>query len=190
MRTSIYLLFLTSFTCALEVSPDSPCSPKCIDDPRTGNASSRDDSLTFNRDLFCFDWEVSGANSTQSGLKFRDCNNCLKSSGYAETTWNERDVGWFLCTSISFGRCRNCLSYTASCLTSLQSIIAASLTGVSLVASEKNPIKTSPPPRSTPPATTDARNSIRQPIIWSRARQVATTSAIPLETLLRMQSHV
>ncbi|KAH4001393.1 hypothetical protein HBI56_070120 [Parastagonospora nodorum] len=96
MRTSICLLFLTSLTSALEVSPDSPCSPKCIDDPRTGNASSRDDSLTFNRDLFCFDWEISGANSTQSGLKFRDCNNCLKSSGYTETTWNERDVGWFL----------------------------------------------------------------------------------------------
>lgn len=145
---------------------------------------------TFNRDLFCYDWEISGANSTQSGLKFRDCNNCLKSSGYAESTWNDRDVGWFLCASICFGRSRNCLLYTRSYLTSLQSIIVASLTGVSLAASEKNPIKTSPPPPSTLPATTDARNSIRQPIIWSRARQVATTPAIALETLPRMQSHV
>ncbi|KAH7075281.1 hypothetical protein FB567DRAFT_536558 [Paraphoma chrysanthemicola] len=90
------LVFLSTISSALEVSPDSPCAPKCIDDPRTGNASDVASSLTFNRDLFCYDWEVVGNNATQSGQKFKDCNNCMKSSGYAWTTAVERDTNWFL----------------------------------------------------------------------------------------------
>ena len=100
--TTTLLLFLSTLGFALEVSPDSPCAPKCIDDPRTGNASDVQSSLTFNRDLFCYDWEVIGDNSTQSGQKFKDCNNCLKSSGYAWTTAVERDTNWFLCKCLNF----------------------------------------------------------------------------------------
>ena len=37
-----------------------------------------------------------GDNSTQVGQKFKDCNNCMKSSEYLDTTSDERDVQWFL----------------------------------------------------------------------------------------------
>lgn len=89
-------IFLSAFSFALEVAVDSPCAPQCIDNP-PGNASDPNASLTFNRDLFCYDWEVIGQNSTSTGRKFKECNNCLKSSGYASTTVDERDMMWFLC---------------------------------------------------------------------------------------------
>ena len=57
------------------------------------NSSS---STTFAKDLFCIDREIVGSESTPTALKFKDCNNCLKSSGYASDTDEESDRGWFL----------------------------------------------------------------------------------------------
>ena len=90
-------LGLSTISLALEVSPNSPCAAKCIDDPRTGDVANRSSSLTFSTDLFCYDWEVVGSNSTQNGQKMKDCNNCLKSSGYGSEAWPETDRGWFMC---------------------------------------------------------------------------------------------
>ncbi|KAF2821851.1 hypothetical protein CC86DRAFT_397284 [Ophiobolus disseminans] len=90
------LLYLSSFSSALEVSPNSPCTPKCIDDPSKGNASDPAASLTFSRDLFCYDWEIIGDNRTHNGTKFKECQNCMKSSGYAWSMAIERDTTWFL----------------------------------------------------------------------------------------------
>jgi len=91
-------LFFSLFgvSTALEVSPDSPCGAKCIDDPRTGNTSTTADSSTAVEDLACYDDQFLGTNSTQLGQKFADCNNCLKSSGYRHAPSNERDIQWFL----------------------------------------------------------------------------------------------
>ncbi|KAJ4375946.1 hypothetical protein N0V83_001225 [Neocucurbitaria cava] len=95
--TSGFLLLLVALSrsSALEVSPDSPCAPKCLDNPN-GNVSDVDSSKTFNYNLACHDWEYMGDNSTQVGQKFKDCNNCLKSSEYIDTASDERDVEWFL----------------------------------------------------------------------------------------------
>jgi hypothetical protein len=97
------LVSLASLAAALEVSVDSPCAPKCIDDPAHGNASDPMASLTFNSNLFCYDWEVEGANSTDVGRKFKDCNNCLKDSGFVKESADERDITWFMCTSTFLG---------------------------------------------------------------------------------------
>ncbi|KAF1919444.1 hypothetical protein BDU57DRAFT_512541 [Ampelomyces quisqualis] len=94
-RIAIFLA-LPAISLALEVSPNSPCAAKCIDDARTGDVANRSSSLTFSTDLFCHDWEVVGSNSTQNGQKLKDCNNCLKSSGYGSDEWPETDRGWFM----------------------------------------------------------------------------------------------
>lgn len=97
MSFASFVLFFFALTAyALEVSPDSPCAPKCLDDPRIGNASNPMNSFTFSPDLACYDWEFSGPNSTQVGQKFADCNNCQKASGHLDPITNERDIGWFL----------------------------------------------------------------------------------------------
>jgi hypothetical protein len=90
-------LLLATLVSSLEVTVDSPCAPICIDDTAKGNVSDPRASLTFNRDLFCYDWEVDGSNSTIAGRKFKECNNCLKSSGYKSDKVDERDVTWFVC---------------------------------------------------------------------------------------------
>lgn len=93
---SLLLFFLAWCVSGLEVSPDSPCAAKCLDDPRIGNASNPLNSFTFGPDLPCYDWQFSGPNSTQVGRKFADCNDCQKASGHLDPITNERDVGWFL----------------------------------------------------------------------------------------------
>lgn len=91
------LLFFSILASALEVSPDSPCASKCLDDPLKGNASMREDSLTFHQNLACFDEELSGDNKTDVGKKFTECQNCLKDSGYEDEVYGERDTQWFMC---------------------------------------------------------------------------------------------
>jgi hypothetical protein len=92
------LLFLF-FACgsALEVSADSPCALKCIDDPRTGNVSDYYSSRTMIRDLSCENWQYDGTNSTSVGQKFKDCQNCMLKSGWSDPISRETDRTWFLC---------------------------------------------------------------------------------------------
>ncbi|KAH7392358.1 hypothetical protein DE146DRAFT_766584 [Phaeosphaeria sp. MPI-PUGE-AT-0046c] len=94
--SSLLLAFcLWSATIALEVTPRSPCALKCIDQP-TGDIANSSSSSTYSKDLFCNDWEVLGSEMTPTGQKFKECNNCLKSSGFASDSDQESDRGWFL----------------------------------------------------------------------------------------------
>jgi len=96
-------LFSTSCS-ALEVSPDSPCASKCID-RNDGNPSWRNQSLTFNDMLPCYNWEYMDTNSTAAALKFRACQECQMTSGWRTTfedegtQYTEQDTTWFLCKS-------------------------------------------------------------------------------------------
>lgn len=96
LTTLILLSLACTLAAALEVAPDSPCGAKCIDDPRTGNTSTTADSSTQKEDIACLDDAYTGANSTQIGQKFADCNTCLRNSGYRDPLSNERDVQWFV----------------------------------------------------------------------------------------------
>lgn len=89
-------VFLAS---ALEVSPNSPCAKRCIDDPAKGNVSANWDSLTNNTMISCLDWEFAGNNATDVGKKFKDCQDCQKWSAYAAPNlkYAESDALWFVC---------------------------------------------------------------------------------------------
>ena len=100
--TAVLLGLFWTCAIALEVSPDSPCSSKCID-RNDGNPSWRNQSLTFNDMLPCYNWEYSGDNSTAAALKFQTCQECQLRSGYQTTftdegtSYTEQDTTWFLC---------------------------------------------------------------------------------------------
>ncbi|KAH6643757.1 hypothetical protein C7974DRAFT_4760 [Boeremia exigua] len=95
------LAVFSTFGHTLEVSPDSPCASKCTDRNK-GNSSWRNQSLTFNDMLPCYNWEYSGQNSTAAALKFRTCQECQMSSGWQVTfmddgtQYTEQDSTWFL----------------------------------------------------------------------------------------------
>lgn len=91
----IFLAAVSHLVYALQVSPSSPCASKCLDNAN-GNASDAASSTTASSNLACQDWEYVGANSTQAGQDFSECNNCMKNSGYQDTATNESDVRWFL----------------------------------------------------------------------------------------------
>ena len=92
----IALLFYTS-TC-LEVAPDSPCAKKCIDDPKNGNPSWSNASMTFGPNLPCLDSDYVGRNATKTGKKLADCQSCMQSSGWEDSGTGERDTTWYMCT--------------------------------------------------------------------------------------------
>jgi hypothetical protein len=91
----VLICLLSALSLALEVSPDSVCGPKCIDNPRTGNVSWSNSSVTMAGDIPCYDWEIVGNAATQIGQKFKDCNSCLKDTGYQYEWASERDTNWF-----------------------------------------------------------------------------------------------
>lgn len=99
---ALLLVLFSPRIIALEVSPNSPCSSKCID-RNDGNPSWRNQSLTFNDMLPCYNWEYSGSNSTAAALKFQSCQECQLNSGYRisnteeGTSYTEQDTTWFLC---------------------------------------------------------------------------------------------
>lgn len=88
-------LFL-NLSFGLEVSPDSPCAKKCIDDPANGNVSDSDSSLAFGKDFPCLDSNYVGNTTTSDGKKLKECQACLQSSGYEDPSSEERDTQWFL----------------------------------------------------------------------------------------------
>ncbi|KAJ8118840.1 hypothetical protein OPT61_g241 [Boeremia exigua] len=98
---AVLLALFSVIASALEVSPDSPCASKCID-RNDGNPSWRNQSLTFNDMLPCYNWEYSGENSTAAALKFRTCQECQMNSGWRVqfmddgTQYTEQDSTWFL----------------------------------------------------------------------------------------------
>lgn len=111
--TLLALLVTASF--ALEVSPNSPCTSKCLDGNH-GNPSWRNQSLTFNDMLPCYNWEYLGDNSTTAALSFASCQECQMKSGWQAigTDYNEKDTEWFLCKSFRFCLCHLLAHYRGS----------------------------------------------------------------------------
>ena len=107
LSAAAFLALFFGLSTALEVSPDSPCALKCID-RNDGNPSWRNQSLTFNDMLPCYNWEYLGDNSTAAGLKFADCQKCQMKSGWRVTfqdngtEYTEQDSSWFLCKLCCF----------------------------------------------------------------------------------------
>ena len=90
---SVFLFFIfTDLTCAIQVSPDSPCAPVCIDNPNS-NVTDPDASTTFGSDITCIDEHYG---NTPKGQKFVSCLNCLQTSTASSS--GESDQEWFLCT--------------------------------------------------------------------------------------------
>ena len=87
-----YLLVFTPLTAALQVTPDSPCSAFCQDDPNLA-ASDPESSNTFPEDITCRDDDFA---SQAKGQKFQRCLTCLQESDYV--LGHESDQQWFLCT--------------------------------------------------------------------------------------------
>jgi hypothetical protein len=96
-RTLVVLSLLSALSITLEVSPDSPCGPQCIDDPTTGDLSMHNASSAFGKDMPCYDWQIVGNDATQVGQKFKKCNNCLRDSNTEYRIALERDTNWFRC---------------------------------------------------------------------------------------------
>lgn len=123
-RSLILAFCLWSSAIALEVTPNSPCASRCIDVNATDVTDSASSS-TYAKDLHCYDWTFAGSEATDIGKKFKDCNNCLKSSGYASDKDEESDRGWFLCEfdstwslayTLPLGPWRTVLTYTSDLL--------------------------------------------------------------------------
>ena len=91
MIASIFL-FLNSFVLAVEVAPNSPCAPLCIDKPE-GNVSDWAASTTLPSDLTCDDALYS---NTTTGQKWVNCLKCESSSDFWDIASNENDAFWFL----------------------------------------------------------------------------------------------
>lgn len=83
---------------ALEVTPNSPCSPFCMD--RAANDPWQDgSSQTMSFDLICEDWEFEGPNSTVKGRKWKDCLECEETSKAIDAATRQNEVYWLLCAS-------------------------------------------------------------------------------------------
>lgn len=85
------LLFLVSQVLALQVTPNSPCAIKCLDDP-TKDVSDPTSSNTFGKDIVCNDANYS---TSVAGQKFEECVTCLQTSAFTRS--GESDQGAFLC---------------------------------------------------------------------------------------------
>lgn len=114
------LATLSEPTLSLEVSPNSPCASKCLDS-NTGNASWRNQSLTFNDMLPCYNWEYSGDNSTAVAIKFASCQECQMRSGWqtsgkdGDVNYSEKDSTWFLCRFLLELNTTECLLGGSKC---------------------------------------------------------------------------
>ena len=86
---SLLLLLRTAWS--LEVTPGSSCSAYCMDpessDPLSGSSSSTNTSK-----IVCRDEDFS---STENGLNFKSCIECLQKSQKVNDT--ENDVAWLVC---------------------------------------------------------------------------------------------
>ena len=85
------LLALIHITAALQVTPGSPCSSVCLDEPDLDD-SDPESSNTTPDDIVC---NVKDFISEANGQKFQRCLNCLQDSGFEHG--HESDQQWFFC---------------------------------------------------------------------------------------------
>lgn len=83
LRALSSVLILSTTSGAFQVSPSSPCSPQCTIDGAVNTDTS---------EVVCSDADFS---TTSTGLKFKNCIDCLQSSRYF--SGDDSDVAWFLC---------------------------------------------------------------------------------------------
>jgi len=79
---------------ALQVTPDSPCAPLCIDKSDL-DKSDPGASNTKGKDITCKDSDYL---SKPAGQKFQKCMTCLQESKYSKGS--ETDQQWFFCKSL------------------------------------------------------------------------------------------
>ncbi|KAG8412842.1 hypothetical protein J3459_013754 [Metarhizium acridum] len=89
-RLILLVLRLAAPVAALQVTPNSPCSPACIDAAGL-DASDPDSSSTRAGDIVCADGQFDG---DATGRRLKDCLGCLQGSTY--TQGSEGDQAWFL----------------------------------------------------------------------------------------------
>lgn len=83
----IWFLSLLGHLVALQVTPNSPCSAKCIDDS-TLDESDPNSSTTTTDHIVCEDARLAGS-------KWKSCMTCLQNSTHSQG--DESDQKWFLC---------------------------------------------------------------------------------------------
>ncbi|KHN95770.1 uncharacterized protein MAM_06382 [Metarhizium album ARSEF 1941] len=86
----VLLLAVARPITALQVTPGSRCAVECLDSPG-GNEFSASDSTTTPDDVSCRDLDYS---TTDAGIKFRKCLDCLQHSNKVEKT--ESDLRWYI----------------------------------------------------------------------------------------------
>ncbi|WYZ38823.1 hypothetical protein EsH8_III_000737 [Colletotrichum jinshuiense] len=88
---NLFLAFsFATAVCSLEVTPDSDCAALCLGGPN-GTAIDTTTSGTNSSDIVC---ENDQYHSTGTGIKFKNCINCLQKS--QATKGAENDAAWFL----------------------------------------------------------------------------------------------
>lgn len=90
-RGAILLSSIVYLSSALQVTPGSPCSAVCIDDPKA-DIKDPSNSNTFITDIVCQDGDYTG---TEAGRNFKACQTCLQTSDASAA--GESDQGWFIC---------------------------------------------------------------------------------------------
>ena len=96
MAASLYFyivsaLALAQVLSALEVTPGSSCATFCLDFDN-GDGFDPAASTTNTSDITCKD---AGFSSSDSGIKFKNCLECLQKSEKVNGT--ESDLKWFIC---------------------------------------------------------------------------------------------
>lgn len=99
-RLVLVIALFLRLSFALEVTANSPCSMKCIDDPKNGDPSLSNSSITLGADIVCEDADLVGSKATDLGKKYVDCQNCLQYSRYEDSESGERDSTWFMCKTL------------------------------------------------------------------------------------------
>ncbi|OTA98294.1 hypothetical protein M426DRAFT_326114 [Hypoxylon sp. CI-4A] len=87
---SLCLLLLRQEVAALQVTPGSPCAAVCLDDS-SGDVRNSNASSTTSTDIVCNDEDYT---STASGIKFKNCVECLQESHAVSN--GENDISWYL----------------------------------------------------------------------------------------------
>ncbi|KAG5979599.1 hypothetical protein E4U55_004991 [Claviceps digitariae] len=89
LASPLFLSWANS-SAALEVTPASHCAIHCLDSPG-GNEFKASDSNTYTDDISCRDVDYS---TTDTGIKFRKCMQCLQTSSKVDQT--ESDLKWYI----------------------------------------------------------------------------------------------
>ena len=93
---TLIVLLLISAVRTIEVTPNSPCSPFCLNNIASNPSEDRS-SLTLSANVPCDDWEIVGPSRTVRGRQWFDCLNCEKTSDAIDIGTRQNDVYWLLC---------------------------------------------------------------------------------------------